>query len=159
MGSIAAGFTAPCIELRIRTAEGYRGSISECGGMTYVSAISLSYNQAANAGPEGISEGLNALKKAGIPSFGAGATGKDACRPWRMEHKGVKIAFFGISYFEKGAAGSDQAGVALILRSLGQAVYSRNLKGADSGIVRVIEVKGNRLKWNDNWFAAFFHPA
>lgn len=178
-----------------------------------VDNVSLANNHAADAGPEGIVEGIKALRKAGIPCFGAGANETEACRPWRMERKGVKMVFFGISYFEKGAAGPERAGVAalplhreiieqeiqqartageqvlvivhggneydprvsddqrhwlrwlvargasviagahphviqreeihggaLILHSLGNAVYPRSLIGADSGSVRILEV-------------------
>ena len=178
-----------------------------------VTAVSLANNHAADAGPEGIIEGIKALHKAGIPCFGAGSDEAEACLPWRVERKGIKMAVFGISCFEKGAAGPNQAGVAalplhrelieqefqqaraagelvivmvhggneydpkvnddqrywarwlvargasvvagahphviqreethggaLILHSLGNAVYPRNLKGADSGIVKIFEV-------------------
>ena len=81
-----------------------------------VDAVSLANNHAADAGQAGVTEGIKALQNAGIFSFGAGATEKDACRPWRMERRGVKMAFFGISYFEKGAAGPNQAGVAALPR-------------------------------------------
>ena len=178
-----------------------------------VEAVSLANNHAADAGEAGIIEGLAALEKAGIAAFGAGKDEADACRPLRMERKGVKMAIFGISCFETGAAGPDRAGVvvlprhrgiledefgkarareeaivvmmhggneydgrvddeqrkwsrwlaargattivgshphviqrdethggARILHSLGNAVYPRRLKGADSGAVRELEV-------------------
>ena len=59
-------------------------------------------------------DGIRALENEGIASFGAGANEAEACRPWRMERKGIKMAVFGISYFETGAAGPDQAGVAVL---------------------------------------------
>ncbi|HEX7261533.1 MAG TPA: CapA family protein, partial [Luteolibacter sp.] len=178
-----------------------------------VDAVSLANNHAADAGPEGIIEGIKSLESVGIASFGAGSNESEACRPWLLERKGVRMAVFGISYFETGAAGPERAGVAVlplhrellgqeirtardegrqviavvhggneydakvdddqrqwarwlaargvsiivgahphvvqreeihggtvILHSLGNAVYPRGLKGADSGKVRVIEI-------------------
>jgi Bacterial capsule synthesis protein PGA_cap len=180
-----------------------------------VDAVSLANNHAADAGQEGIVEGMKALESAGIAFFGAGKNEEDACHPWHMERRGVRIAVFGISYFETGAAGPDRSGVAvlplhrellerefqkaraageqvivmvhggneydrrvddeqrrwagwlvargvslvvgshphviqreeihggaLILHSLGNAVYPRALRGADSGAVRVLEIRG-----------------
>lgn len=184
-----------------------------------VDAVSLANNHAADAGPDGVFEGIRALENAGIASFGAGSNEAEACRPWRMERKGVKMAVFGISYFETGAAGPGKPGVAVlplhreileqeiqkaraagerviamvhggneydpkvddeqrqwarwlaargviltvgshphviqreeihggsvILHSLGNAVYPRGLKGADSGVIRVMEIGGSPLK-------------
>jgi hypothetical protein len=178
-----------------------------------VDAVSLANNHATDAGMDGIVEGMSALKRAEIAFFGAGKNQLEACQPWRMERKGVRMAVFGISYFETGAAGSDHAGVAVlplhreileqefknaraageriivmihggneydsrvddeqrfwarwlvargasiivgshphviqreefhagatILHSLGNAVYPRDLKGADSGVIRVLEL-------------------
>lgn len=179
-----------------------------------VDAVSLANNHAADAGGDGILDGIRALESAGITSFGAGRNEEEACRPWRLERKGVKMALFGVSYFETGKAGPEKPGVAvlpdhcelieqeiqkaraagervivmvhggneyasqvnddqrrwarwfvargvslivgahphviqreenhggaMILHSLGNAVYPRELKGADSGGVRVVEVK------------------
>jgi hypothetical protein len=181
-----------------------------------VDAVSLANNHACDAGPDGLVEGLAALEKSGIACFGAGKNEAHACQPWRVERKGVKMAVFGISYFDTGAAGPDHAGVAvlplhqqilkreiqqalaagervivmvhggteyaprvtdeqrhwarwlaargaelvvgahphviqreeihggtLILHSLGNAVYPRRLKGADSGRVREVEIGRN----------------
>lgn len=79
-----------------------------------VTAVSLANNHAADAGRAGMIDGIRALENEGIASFGAGANEAEACRPWRMERKGIKMAVFGISYFETGAAGPDQAGVAVL---------------------------------------------
>lgn len=79
-----------------------------------VDAVSLANNHAADAGREGIIEGIAALREAGIAVFGAGADDAEACRPWRIERKGVRMAVFGVSYFPDGAAGADQAGVAAL---------------------------------------------
>jgi hypothetical protein len=180
-----------------------------------VNAVSLANNHAADAGELGIIEGMAALKQAGIACFGAGKNQDEACQPWRMERRGVRMAVFGISYFETGAAGPGHPGVAVlplhceilkrelekaraagermivlvhggneydhrvndeqrrwalwlvargvsqivgshphviqreerhggavILHSLGNAVYPRELQGADSGMVRVLEIYG-----------------
>ena len=82
--------------------------LKSCG----VDAVSLANNHAADAGSEGIIEGIAALRKAGIGCFGAGADEAEACRPLRIERKGVRMAIFGVSYFPTGVADSDSAGVA-----------------------------------------------
>jgi hypothetical protein len=79
-----------------------------------VDAVSLANNHAADAGEAGLVEGLAALENAGLAAFGAGQNEADACRPLQMECKGVKLAIFGISCFEKGAAGPERAGVAML---------------------------------------------
>lgn len=79
-----------------------------------VTAVSLANNHALDAGKAGLIEGLAALASAGIPSFGAGPNQADACQPWRIEHRGVKLAVFGISYFSDDAAGPDTPGVAAL---------------------------------------------
>lgn len=61
-----------------------------------VDAVSLANNHAADAGQVGLLEGMTALEKAGIPVFGAGRDADAACRPWRVERKGVKLAVFGV---------------------------------------------------------------
>jgi hypothetical protein len=61
-----------------------------------VDAVSLANNHAVDAGQAGLLEGMAALKKAGIPCFGAGPDVAAACRPWRVERKGVKLAVFGV---------------------------------------------------------------
>jgi len=178
-----------------------------------VDAVSMANNHAADAGREGIIEGIAALRDAGIASFGAGSDEAEACSPLRIERKGVPMAIFGVSYFPNGLAGVDQAGVAglpthrviletefqkalgngeriivlvhggneydswvseeqrrwarwlvargasyivgahphvvqreeshggaVILHSLGNAVYPRSLSGADSGAIRTLEI-------------------
>ena len=79
-----------------------------------VDAVSLANNHACDAGPDGLVEGLVALEKSGIACFGAGKNEAHACQPWRVERKGVKMAVFGMSCFETGAAGPDRAGVAVL---------------------------------------------
>lgn len=84
--------------------------LKSCG----VDAVSLANNHASDAGLEGINEGIQALRKAGIAAFGAGGDELAACRPFRIERKGVRMAIFGISYFKSGVAGPDEAGVAAL---------------------------------------------
>ena len=180
-----------------------------------VDAVSLANNHAADAGQAGLLEGMAALKKAGIPCFGAGRDVDAACRPWRVERKGVKLAVFGVdcSSVIRVVPGSEDAamarlpdhaatlerematarakgerilvlshggveydpkvsaaqrhwarwlvargasvvagahphvvqrsefhGGARILHSLGNAVYPKALKGADSGTVEIVEI-------------------
>ncbi len=178
-----------------------------------IDAVSLANNHATDAGLDGLVDGIAALKKAGIASFGAGENQEQACQPWRMERNGIKLAVFGISYLDVGNAGPNRAGVAAlpahreileqrfkdamiaqekiivmvhggneydsrvndeqrhwarwlvargasiiagshphviqrqeihggarIFHSLGNAVYPRDLKGADSGVVWVLEL-------------------
>lgn len=180
-----------------------------------VDAVSLANNHAADAGQAGLLEGMEALKKAGIPSFGAGRDVDAACRPWRVERKGVKLAVFGVdcSSVIRVVPGSEDAvmarlpehaatleremataraegerilvlshggeeydprvsaaqrhwarwlvargasvvagahphvvqraefhGGARVLHSLGNAVYPKALKGADSGTVEIVEI-------------------
>src|SRR5690606_23660031 len=73
-----------------------------------VDAVSLANNHAADAGVAGVMDGISALTKAGIAVFGAGKNETVACRPLRMERKGISMAIFGISCFEVGAAGPEQ---------------------------------------------------
>ena len=56
-----------------------------------VDGVSLANNHAADAGSEGIVEGISALRTAGIACFGAGNNQAEACRPWRVERKGVRM--------------------------------------------------------------------
>jgi len=79
-----------------------------------VDAVSLANNHAADAGEFGVMEGMAALKQAGIAYFGAGKNQEEACQPWRIERNGVRMAVFGISYFETGSAGPGHAGVAVL---------------------------------------------
>ncbi len=79
-----------------------------------VDAVSLANNHAGDAGQEGLIEGMQALEKAGIGYCGAGKNEAEASSPWRMECRGIKLAVFGISYFQTGAAGPDHAGCAVL---------------------------------------------
>jgi poly-gamma-glutamate capsule biosynthesis protein CapA/YwtB (metallophosphatase superfamily) len=84
--------------------------LKSCG----VDAVSLANNHAADAGAAGIVDGMAALEKAGIAYFGAGKNEVDACRPLRIERKGVRMAIFGISCFEMGTAATNHSGVAVL---------------------------------------------
>lgn len=81
-----------------------------------VDAVSLANNHAGDAGSQGVIEGMRVLREAGIEVFGAGANEEDACRPWLVERKGVRLAVFGISYFDNCSAGPGKAGVASLPR-------------------------------------------
>lgn len=178
-----------------------------------ISAVSLANNHALDAGPEGLLDGLQALRSLGIPSVGAGGNESEASSPLRFENGGTKLAVFGICHVGTGAAGPGTSGIcmlphhsaileaefrkalarrervvvllhggdeyetevneaqrrwarwlvargasliagahphvlqreeihggATILHSLGNAVYPRSLKGADSGKVRILEI-------------------
>jgi poly-gamma-glutamate synthesis protein (capsule biosynthesis protein) len=77
-------------------------------------AVSLANNHALDAGRAGLLGGLKSLQSAGLPSFGAGKDESEACRPWRVERKGVKIAVFGVCLLPGNEAGSDSPGVATL---------------------------------------------
>ena len=97
-----------------------------------VDAVSLANNHACDAGRQGIIEGLESLEKAGIASFGAGRNQAEACKPWQVERKGVRMAVFGICYFDAGAAGPDQAGIAVLPRHseiIGHEIQKARLDG------------------------------
>jgi poly-gamma-glutamate capsule biosynthesis protein CapA/YwtB (metallophosphatase superfamily) len=73
-----------------------------------VSAVNLANNHAWDAGEKGFLDGLDALQKAGIPVVGAGKSKEEACRPWRVEKGGVKLAVFGF-YLDRWS-GSEERG-------------------------------------------------
>ena len=101
-----------------------------------VDAVSLANNHACDAGPDGIIEGMDALEKSGIAWFGAGKNETLACQPWRLERRAIKMAVFGISCFETGAAGPDRPGVAVL--PLHQAIFEREFQMARAAGERVI---------------------
>ncbi len=179
------------------------------------SAVSLANNHALDAGPDGLLDGMRALRERHFPFVGAGADEREACTPRMIESYGTKVALYGISIVGDGAAGPDSPGIAMlphhsrlledslracrqagariiillhggdeystkvndeqrrwarwliargasviagshphvvqreeihggatVLHSLGNAVYPRDLKGADSGKIRVLPVAG-----------------
>jgi poly-gamma-glutamate synthesis protein (capsule biosynthesis protein) len=101
-----------------------------------VDAVSLANNHAGDAGPDGLIQGMAALEISGIAWFGAGRNELEACQPWRVERRGVKMAVFGISCFETGAAGPNHAGVAVL--PLHQQILEREFQQARSAGERVI---------------------
>jgi hypothetical protein len=101
-----------------------------------VDAVSLANNHSGDAGPDGLIEGMAALEKSGIAWFGAGRNEALACQPWRVERHGIQMAVFGISCFEKDAAGPDHAGVAVL--PLHQQILEREFQQARSAGERVI---------------------
>jgi hypothetical protein len=103
-----------------------------------VDAVSLANNHAADAGPEGVRAGIKALENKGIACFGAGNNEVQACRPWQIERNGVAMAFFGICYFEKGAAGPDQPGTAVLPRH--QKILAQEIQRARAAGQQVIVV-------------------
>lgn len=72
-----------------------------------VDAVSMANNHAGDAGPGGLLEGLEAIRAAGIATFGAGRDAEHACQPWRTTANGVPIAAFGVSLVEALTAGEN----------------------------------------------------
>lgn len=79
-----------------------------------IDAVSLANNHALDAGPKGLIEGLENLRSAGIPAFGAGSDEVGACQPWRIERGGRKVAVFGVSLLPGCEAGPGRPGVAAL---------------------------------------------
>ncbi len=78
------------------------------------SAVSLANNHALDAGPEGLLEGMRALRERSFPFVGAGADEREACQPRMLEPYGTKVALYGISIVGDGAAGPDSPGIAML---------------------------------------------
>ncbi len=79
-----------------------------------IDVVSLANNHAGDAGPAGLEDALQALRRHGIAVVGAGGNRAQACRPWRTERGGVKIAVFGVSMVETLTATDGQAGCATL---------------------------------------------
>jgi hypothetical protein len=77
-----------------------------------IDAVSLANNHAGDAGRAGLIDGMSALRQAGIAVCGAGANAAEACRPWRTERNGVRIAVFGVCLIDSMAATDKLPGVA-----------------------------------------------
>jgi hypothetical protein len=77
-----------------------------------IDAVSLANNHAGDAGRNGLLEGMRALRDHGIGFFGAGKNAAEACQPWRVECRGVRIAVFGVCLVDSLNATVDLAGVA-----------------------------------------------
>ncbi|RYD25796.1 MAG: CapA family protein, partial [Verrucomicrobiaceae bacterium] len=78
------------------------------------SAVSLANNHALDAGPEGLLDGMRALRGRRFPFVGAGVDEREACRPWMVEPYGTKVALYGISIVGDGAAGPGSPGIAML---------------------------------------------
>ena len=77
-----------------------------------IDAVSLANNHAGDAGRAGLIDGMSALRQAGIAVCGAGANAAEACRPWRTERSGVRIAVFGVCLIDSMTATDELPGVA-----------------------------------------------
>jgi hypothetical protein len=77
-----------------------------------VDVVSLANNHARDAGRAGLSEGIRALRDAGIGHVGAGANESEACKPWSVTKNGDRIAIFGVCLVDAMVATADQPGVA-----------------------------------------------
>jgi hypothetical protein len=60
-----------------------------------VTAVSLANNHILDAGPEGLVQTIDALERAGLGHFGAGANLEAARRPWRSVVRGVRLVVLG----------------------------------------------------------------
>lgn len=99
-------------------------------------AVSLANNHAGDAGRDGLMEGMQALRANGIAVFGAGKNAMEACQPWRTEHRGVRIAVFGVCLVESLAAKDDQPGVASLPMHAGLlAAEMRKAKAAGENVI------------------------
>ncbi len=79
-----------------------------------VDAVSFANNHAGDAGREGLMESVNRLRRSGFGVFGAGINQREACRPWRVERGGVRMAVFGVCLVETMAATEESEGVACL---------------------------------------------
>ena len=77
-----------------------------------VDVVSLANNHAGDAGPEGLRQALEALRKEGIAMVGAGMNQQEACTPWVFEKGKARAAIFGISLVDSLTARTNTAGVA-----------------------------------------------
>jgi hypothetical protein len=77
-----------------------------------VDAVSLANNHAGDAGRAGLAEALLALHQVGIAVCGAGMNAAEACRPWKTERSGVRVAVFGVCLIDSMAATDHLPGVA-----------------------------------------------
>ena len=77
-----------------------------------VDAVSLANNHAGDAGRDGLVDAMAALRSHGIGFCGAGSDAPSACKPWRVEKRGVKMVVFGISIVDGLVATDNEPGVA-----------------------------------------------
>jgi len=127
-----------------------------------VDAVSLANNHALDAGREGLIEGLESLRSVTLPSFGAGADEVEACRPWRVERRGVRLSVFGVSLLPGNEAGPATPGVATLPKH--QSILSREMSEARRRGERIVvlvhggdeyrtEVNGDQRRWA-RWLVA-----
>ncbi len=96
----------------------FRTSTSFAEGLAWAGfdVLSLANNHALDAEGEGLLDTIEALRRAGIGTIGAGSTLDDARRPFRVEKNGLRVAFLGYAAFTNvGSAGfalPDRSGVA-----------------------------------------------
>lgn len=62
-------------------------------------AFSLANNHVLDYGKEGLTDTIRALCEIQTGYFGAGLTSMQSVQPYLIESKGIKLAFFGASYF------------------------------------------------------------
>lgn len=109
-----------------------------------IDAISLANNHAMDRGPEGLQDTVVNAGTAGLESFGAGTTAKEARLPLLIESDGVLIAVLGFS--DDGGlktASSDRAGVRrLSLLNLADDYKLAKSGGADR-VVAAVHWGGN----------------
>lgn len=101
-----------------------------------IDAVSLANNHAGDAGRDGLLEATETLRSNKIGFCGAGRNSAEACRPWKTDRSGVKIAVFGISLVEALVATDDQSGVAKLPEH--QVLLDRELRESTSRGERVI---------------------
>jgi poly-gamma-glutamate capsule biosynthesis protein CapA/YwtB (metallophosphatase superfamily) len=77
-----------------------------------VDAVSLANNHAGDAGCEGLMDSFDRLRTAGFGVIGVGRNQQEACRPWRVERAGVRMAVFGVCLVQAMTATEDLPGVA-----------------------------------------------
>lgn len=116
-----------------------------------VDVVSLANNHAGDAGPQGLMEGIVALKKLGIGVCGAGENLEQACQPWVGGAEGKKVAIFGVSLVEALAAG-EGPGVA-VLPGCARVLEWQMRRAKAKGMKVVVMVHGGdeyQVKVNEN---------
>lgn len=62
-----------------------------------VDLVSLANNHTLDYGPVGLADTMNATRRGGLPTVGAGRNAARAFAPWRTTIRGIKVAVFGFS--------------------------------------------------------------
>jgi hypothetical protein len=98
-----------------------------------VNAVCLANNHALDAGQEGLKEGLQAIRQAGLQVFGAGENLQAALTPARLNgNKGENISVFGVVCLPWMTAADDQPGVCVLPQhqhQLAAAMHTENEAG------------------------------